>query len=115
MTKEDIIALVKEIVAAPSCCAELKAACESYIAAVDTENEKAAAKSLVAELELDVMTVEQVIAAMDIPAVIEHLGVERAAAIKAHAIEKKAKGLIECDCPACAAGWKLLHNKEAIL
>lgn len=70
---------------------------------------------LIAELKADALTVDQVIGAMDIPAVVEKLGSELAGVIKAHALEQKAKGETECDCPACAAAWKILHNAEVIL
>lgn len=115
MTKEEIVVLAKEIIVAQSCCPELKAATQNWLDALGTDSEKSAAENLIAELKVDVMTVDQVIAAMEIDAVIAHLGNELAGIIKAHAMEQKKNGETECDCPACAAGWKILHNKEIIL
>lgn len=115
MTKQEIMEIAKELIEAQSCCAELKTAAQNWLNAVGTAEEGAAADSLIAKLKADALTVDQVIGAMDIPAVVEKLGSELAGVIKAHALEQKAKGETECDCPACAAAWKILHNAEAIL
>ena len=54
MTKAEIIEKVKEVIAAPSCCPEAKAACQAYLDAVGTEGEKTAEKAMIAELKEDV-------------------------------------------------------------
>ena len=70
--------------------------------------EAEAAVKLVAEAKADVMTNEQVIAAMAIPEVKAALGEEMATMISAHAKELKANGVEYCDCPACTAGMKIV-------
>lgn len=62
MDKQAIKEKVQAIVAAPSCCPELKAAGEEWLAAVGTAREKAASEKLIAELEADVLEVDQVLA-----------------------------------------------------
>ena len=52
--RDFIVEKVKEVLAAPSCCPELKDAAQKYLAALDTADEKAAGKILIAELEEDV-------------------------------------------------------------
>ena len=47
---------------APSCCAEAKAVCKEWLAAAGTENEEAATKKLLAEVEADIMPVDGLIA-----------------------------------------------------
>ena len=42
MTKAELIEKVKEVIAAPSCCPDAKAACQAYLDAVGTDGEKAA-------------------------------------------------------------------------
>ena len=40
MTKTELIEKVKEVIAAPSCCAEAKAACQAYLDAVGTDGDR---------------------------------------------------------------------------
>lgn len=108
MDKKIIAEACQELLDACSCCAELKTAAQNCLDAMGTPEEEAAIASLVAEAKMDVMTNEQVIAAMDIPAVKEHLGEEMASMIKAHAQELVASGVEYCDCPACSAGMKII-------
>ena len=108
MDKKIMKEAAQELLEACSCCAELKAAAQNYLAAVDTPAEAEAAEKLVAEAKADVMTNEQVMAAMDVPAVKAALGDEMATMIKAHAQELKAAGVEYCDCPACTAGMKII-------
>lgn len=54
--RDFIVEKVKEVLAAPSCCPELKDAAQKYLAALDTADEKAAGKILIAELEEDVQS-----------------------------------------------------------
>lgn len=115
MTRQEIIEKVKEVEKAPSCCAELKDACGKFLAAVDTADEKAAAKNLVAELEADVMPIEAVENFFKSAAGIEKVGAELAGNLSAHAKEVREKGGKFCDCPACASGKAILDNKDVIL
>ena len=56
-----MIEKVKAVIAAPSCCAELRAVAEEWLQAVGTDGEKEASAKLVAELEEDVSTLDNVI------------------------------------------------------
>ena len=46
MDRKELTQTVKEMIAAPSCCQELKAAGEKWLNAADTAGEKAAAAAL---------------------------------------------------------------------
>ena len=46
--RDFIVEKVKEVLAAPSCCPELKDAAQKYLAALDTADEKDAGKNLIA-------------------------------------------------------------------
>ena len=90
--RDFIVEKVKEVLAAPSCCPELKDAAQKYLAALDTADEKAAGKILIAELEEDV-----------------------AANMAETARKVKATGAKICFCPACTAGKAILDHKETLL
>lgn len=104
---------VRELVASPSVCPEAKAAGEAYLNA-DGAGQRAAADALVAELEEDVLTLEQNIAFFETPAAAEKFGAEAAAGYLAHFKEAKAAGEVWCDCPACATGKAILESKEEL-
>ena len=53
MDKDELILLVEDLVTVPHCCTELKEAGQKWIASVGTPDEKAAAESLIAEIEED--------------------------------------------------------------
>ncbi|MBO5514919.1 MAG: heat-shock protein Hsp90, partial [Schwartzia sp.] len=65
MTKADIIEKVKDLIAAPSCYAPLKALAEEWLKAVGTPEEKALSAKLVAELEKDVQKAADCLAFFD--------------------------------------------------
>ena len=104
MMNEAIVEKVKALITAPSCYAGLKKIAEEYIAALGSDREKEAGRKLVAELEADVLSIDDVLA----------FGAEQAAAYAAHAREVKAKGGKWCDCPACAPGREILDRKEEL-
>ena len=85
MTKQEVVGKVNEVVAAPSCCAELKAAGEEYLSSIGTEKEHEAAKSLIAELEADVMPIDAVIEFFESSVAAEKFGAKTATDIAAHA------------------------------
>lgn len=115
MDKQNLIEKIKTMAAAPSCCAELKAAVQNYLAAVSTANEKSAAKNLIAEIEEDITTVENLVPFAHSEHAKEIFGVEGAKKFAAHADELKASGAKYCDCGACAPGVEILNNKEILL
>ncbi len=62
MMNEAIVEKVKALIAAPSCYAGLKKIAEEYIAALGSDREKDAGRKLVAELEADVLSIDDVLA-----------------------------------------------------
>lgn len=114
MMNEAIVEKVKALIAAPSCYAGLKKIAEEYIAALGSDREKEAGRKLVAELEADVQTIDDVLAFFESDAGEKTFGAEQAAAYAAHAREVKAKGGKWCDCPACAPGREILDRKEEL-
>ena len=62
MAKSEVLVKVKELIAAPTCCAELKTVAQEYLAEVGTANEKVAGKKLITELEEDVETIDELMA-----------------------------------------------------
>ncbi len=99
MTKQEIKAEVEKMIAAPSCCPELRAEGEAYLKAVGTSGERAAAESLIREMKEDVTSIDDLIA---------FAGSEDAKAAKS-------QGGKYCICPACAAGGKLLDHEADLL
>ena len=115
MDKVIIKANVKDVAAAPSCCAELREVCNNYLGALGTDFEKAAAEKLVAELKADVCTIDEVIGLFTSPKGEELFGAEQAAKIAEHAKSVKAAGGKYCDCPACAPAMELIEAEADIL
>ena len=110
MDKTELTKTVKEMIAAPSCCPELKTAGQNYLNALDTGAEKAAAAALLQELKGDVCTLDQTIPFFESERGAQIFGAEQAKTMAAHAREIKAQGAKWCDCPACAAGVKILES-----
>ena len=108
MTTAEITAIVKELLAASSCCAELKVAAEKYLAAVGTTAEAAAYEALLQEAREDISPIEHAIEFYESPLAAKIFGAEKANALAAHSRERQANGAKWCDCPACAACAKLL-------
>ncbi len=113
--KNGIVEKVKELILAHSCCKEAKAAAESWLGALGTDREAEQAKNLVAELEMDIMPVDGLIAFADSEAGAQVFGQEMAKNVAAHGREIKAAGAKYCDCPACAAVAAILEKKEELL
>ena len=113
--RDFIVEKVKEVLAAPSCCPELKDAAQKYLAALDTANEKAAGEILIAELEEDVQSIDNTLAFFCSDAAKEIFGAETAANMAETAKKVKASGEKICFCPACRAGKAILDNREALL
>lgn len=111
----EIIEQVQNLIAAHSCCKEAKDAANAYLSAIGTDEEKAQAKKLVAELEEDIMPIDGLIgfAASDMGAKV--FGAEKAKEVLAHAEAIKAAGAKYCDCPACAACEAILSHKDELI
>ena len=106
---------VKEMMSAHSCSAEAKAAGQSFLDALGTENEGEQTKRLIAELEQDIMPIDNLIAFAASEAGAQVFGKETAKNVEAHARELKASGETYCDCPACAAAAAILEKKGEML
>lgn len=115
MNKNELVETVKEMIVAPSCCQELKDAGRSYLNALGTDAEKTAAAALLQEIREDVCTLDQTIPFFESELGTQIFGAERARAMAAHAREIKAGGAKWCDCPACAAGVKILENSSVLV
>ena len=115
MTKAEVVEKVKDLIAAPSCYAPLKALAEEWLKAVGTPEEKALSAKLVAELEKDVQKAADCLAFFDSEAGRKAVGEEFAANMAKHFKELVDAGEVWCDCPACKAGRAILDNRELIL
>jgi len=114
MSKAEIAEKVKELINAPSCCAELKAVGKAWLEAVGTPAEKEMSEKLIAELNADVQTIDEVIDLFSSETGQKIVGAETAAQMVAHFKEVKAAGGKWCDCPACKIGRSILDNKEVL-
>ena len=110
MTKQEIIAKVNELIVAPMCNPELKAAAEAYLKAQD----KASADALVKALEEKVNSIDETIAFAESETGAQVFGAEAAKGLAAAAKKAKAEGGKYCICPACQAGAAVYADKEAL-
>jgi len=112
MDKNAMIAKVKEVVAAGSCCAELKAAGQEWLGAVGTPKQKEAAEKLVLELEEDVQSIDATMDFLKSQAAVDLLGAETVAQMTEQGRKFKESGGTYCFCPACQGGVEILACKE---
>lgn len=111
MTREELKEKIESLIAAESCCGELKEAGKAFLEAMGTE--KDAAEAFRKELAADVNTLEQVIPFFESEAAAEYFGKEKAAELAAAARDAEKKGVKYCICPACTVGgWLLDHQDE---
>lgn len=104
-----------DLVNAPTCSSETKAAAQAWLDAVGTENEAAETRKYIEELEADIMPIDNLIGFAESDAGAQVFGAEKARYVAAHAKEIKAAGAKYCDCPACAAVEAILSKKEDLL
>ena len=112
MNTTETSAIVKSLVAASSCCAELKAAGEKYLAAAGTPAEADAYAALLQEAREDISPIAHAIEFYESPLATKIFGADKANALAAHARDRQTKGAKWCDCPACAACAKLLGYED---
>lgn len=110
-----VVEKTHELMNAASCSSEAKAAAQSWLNAVGTEQEAAATKKYIAELEADIMPIDALIAFAGSEAGAGCFGAELAKNIAAHAEAIKLDGAQYCDCPACAAVAEILARKNEVL
>lgn len=113
--KNQIIENVKAVIAAPSCCSELRSIAEEWLNAVDTDTEKEVSAKLIAELEEDVCSLDDVLIFFESEQGAQILGAEAAAANAEAARKAKEAGEKVCICPACQAGAAILVDKEYLV
>ena len=98
-----------------SCSEEAKAAGQAWLDAVGTENEAKETEKYIAELEADIMPLDNLIAFAESDGGVKVFGAEKTKEVAAHAKELKAAGAKYCDCPACAAVEAILAKKAEML
>ena len=110
-----VVEKTHELMNAASCSKEAKASAQTWLDAVGTENEAAATKTYIAELEADIMPIDGLIGFAESDAGSQVFGSDKAKDVAAHAKEIKAAGAKYCDCPASAAAEAILEKKDDIL
>lgn len=113
--KDYVSQKAKELMEAPSCCAEAREAASRWLNALGTDQEATETRSLIAELEEDLVTIDGLIAFAGSEGGAQVFGAEKAREVEAHAREIKAAGAKYCDCPACTAVAAILAKKEELL
>ncbi|NCB32449.1 MAG: hypothetical protein EOM64_00970 [Erysipelotrichia bacterium] len=112
MTKAEIIQKVNDMMAAPTCCQEIKTAGTAWIDAIGTPEETAARDALLQEISEDIVEIDGLIAFAGSEEAKVHLGEDFAAHLLEHARFIKAEGAVHCDCPACTNGQFILDHKD---
>ena len=113
--KKEMIEVVRRMMAAPSCCAEARAAGQRWLDALGKADEATEARSLIAELEADLVPIDGLIAFMGSEEGATLFGAEKAKEFEAHGREIKTKGAKYCDCGACSAALKVLDHRDVLL
>lgn len=108
-----VVQKTKEMMSAHTCCAEAKAAGQSWLDAVGTEREAAETEAYIAELRADIMPIDTLIGFAESEGGSQVFGADKAKEVAAHAKEIKAAGAKFCDCPACAAIEAILDKIDA--
>ncbi len=117
MTKEQefVLEQVKQMMAAPSCYAGLRAKAQAWLDARGTATEKTAARELLSEIEASITPIDSLVAFAHSDHAKEIFGAEGVKKFAAHADELKASGAKYCDCGACAPGLAILDQKAALI
>lgn len=110
MTKSEILKKVEELIAAPSCCADVKNAAEAYQKKQSKEN----ADKLIEALKANVNSIDETIALAESDFGKKLFGEETANKMAVMGKDLKSKGEKYCFCPACSAGSVIYENKEAL-
>ena len=98
--KQTLVAKTHDLMNAPSCCAEAKAAAQRWLDALGTSSEAEETRAYIAELEGDIMPMDMLAAFMGSDTAVKLFGAEGAA---------------YCDCPACAACEAILAHKSELV
>ncbi len=112
---QEIAEKTRELINAPTCSSETKAAAQSWLAAVGTDAESAETEKFIQELEEDIMPIDSLIGFAQSAKGIEYFGADQAANIAAHAKAIQEAGEPYCDCPACTVAAAILARKNDML
>ena len=104
----------RQLMEAPTCCAEAKAAAAAWLEAVGTDQEAGETRRYLAELEADIVTAKGLELFAESEAGAGVFGAD-APHVAAHARDLQAAGKLYCDCPACAAVEAILEKKDELL
>lgn len=113
--KDYVTGKVKELMEAPSCCADARALAQNWLDALGTNREMEQTKNLIAELEEDIMPIDGLIAFTSSEAGMQIFGKEQAEKMLEHAKAIKASNAKYCDCPACIAAKAILEKKAELV
>ena len=113
MDKRTLVEKLEALAASPSCYPDLRRAVKNYLVALAAE--QLAAKKLVAELEDDITTVDELVAFTHSKACVDKFGAERAKLLSDNADALKAAGAKYCNCLACTLALEILDDKEVLL
>ena len=114
-TRKFVTDRTNELIAAPSCCPELKAEAQAWLAAAGTDAEAEETLKYLNELEEDITPIDGLIAFANSDYAAKEFGPEGAKNLAAHAADIKAKGAKYCDCAACTAALAILNRKDELL
>ena len=114
--KEYVIQKLNEMTSIPYCCEEAKSAAADWMNALGTDKEAEQTEKLLAELEEDLLPIDNYIAFAGSEAGINVFGGEDGAKKEiSRTKERKAAGAKYCDCPACAAALAVLDKREELI
>lgn len=105
----------QELIDSATCCKELKEAAKNWLDALGTDQEAEQTKKFIAEVEMDIMPVDGLIAFAESEMGAKVFGPEKTKEVAAHGKAIKANGAKYCDCPACAACEAILEKKDELL
>ncbi len=112
--KDYVTEKTRQLMEAHSCSKEAKEAARAWLDAVGTEGEAGETKKYIAELEADIMPLDNLITFAESDMGAKVFG-DNAGSVAEHGRELKAAGKKYCDCPACAAVEAILAKKEEML
>lgn len=110
-----VVEKTHELMSSQTCCQELKEAAQKWLDALGSDNEALETRKYLAELEEDIMPIDQLIGFASSKAGVGYFGEDIAKNIVNHAQDIKAAGAKYCDCPACSAVEAILEKKEILL
>lgn len=114
MDEKKILAAVRALIDAPSCCAEARTAAQRWLDTRDSAEGADNFEKLVEELRADILPIDALVGFAGSEAGERLFGAEGAQKLLAHARELKAEGKSYCDCPACAACADILTEAGAM-